>query len=127
MRLFGVNIPDGKKVGIALTSVYGLGRTRVLKILAEAEIGADKRTKDLSQDDLSRIKQVVERQYRVEGELRQDIRQNVSRLKNIKSYRGIRHLRHLPVRGQSTKRNSRTVRGNVRNTMGSGRRKLSLK
>jgi len=127
MRLFGINIPDEKKVGIALTSVYGLGRTRAAKILSEVKISPDRKTKDLSQDELSKIKQVVEQQYRVEGELRQDIRQNIGRLKNIKSYRGIRHLKHLPVRGQNTKRNSRTVRGNVRNTMGSGRRKLSLK
>lgn len=127
MRLFGVNIPDEKKVGIALTSVYGIGRTSAAKILAEVKISLDKKTKDLNQDESNRIKQVVEQHYRVEGELRQDIRQNINRLKNIKSYRGIRHLRHLPVRGQNTKRNSRTVRGNVRNTMGSGRRKLSLK
>jgi small subunit ribosomal protein S13 len=127
MRLFGVNIPDEKKVGIALTSVYGVGRTSTAKILTEVKISPDKRTKDLSQDELNRIKQVIEQHYRVEGELRQDIRQNINRLKNIKSYRGIRHLKHLPVRGQNTKRNSRTVRGNVRNTMGSGRRKLSLK
>ena len=127
MRLFGVNIPDEKKVGIALTSVYGIGQTSAAKILAEVKISLDKKTKDLNQDESNRIKQVVEQHYRVEGELRQDIRQNINRLKNIKSYRGIRHLRHLPVRGQNTKRNSRTVRGNVRNTMGSGRRKLSLK
>ena len=127
MRLFGVNIPDEKKVGIALTSVYGIGQTSAAKILAEVKISLDKKTEDLNQDESNRIKQVVEQHYRVEGELRQDIRQNINRLKNIKSYRGIRHLRHLPVRGQNTKRNSRTVRGNVRNTMGSGRRKLSLK
>ncbi len=127
MRLFGINIPDEKKVGIALTSIYGLGRTSAAKILSEVKISPDRKTKDLSQDELSKIKQVVEQQYRVEGELRQDIRQDIGRLKNIKSYRGIRHLKHLPVRGQNTKRNSRTVRGNVRNTMGSGRRKLSLK
>ncbi|MDD5710629.1 MAG: 30S ribosomal protein S13 [Candidatus Colwellbacteria bacterium] len=127
MRLFGINIPDEKKIGIALTSVYGLGRTSAAKILTEAKISPDKRTKELNQDDLSKIKQYIEQHHRVEGELRQDIRQNIGRLKNIKSYRGIRHLKHLPVRGQNTKRNSRTVRGNVRNTMGSGRRKLSLK
>jgi small subunit ribosomal protein S13 len=127
MRLFGVNIPDGKKVVVALTSVYGIGHTSAVKILAEAGVEPDKRTKELSQGELNKIKQVVEQVYKVEGELRQEIRQNIGRLKNIKSYRGTRHLKHLPVRGQSTKRNSRTVRGNVRNTMGSGRRKLSLK
>ncbi|OGY57023.1 MAG: 30S ribosomal protein S13 [Candidatus Colwellbacteria bacterium RBG_13_48_8] len=93
------------------------------------EVGIDlsRRAKSLSQDEANRIKQVIEQKYKVEGELRQDIRQHINRLKNIKSYRGVRHMRHLPVHGQSTKRNSRTVRGNVRKTMGSGRRKLTLK
>ncbi len=127
MRLFGINIPDEKRVAIALTRVYGIGPARADKIVAEAKIDTVKRTKDLSQDELNRIKQVIEQAYKVEGELRQDIRSNITRLKNIKSYRGIRHMKHLPVRGQNTKRNSRTVRGNVRNTMGSGRRKLTLK
>jgi small subunit ribosomal protein S13 len=127
MRLFGINIADEKKIGIAITGVYGVGKTSAGKILAEAKIDPNKKTKDLNQDEQGRIKQVIEQNYRVEGELRQDIKQNINRLKNIKSYRGTRHLKHLPARGQSTKRNSRTVRGNVRNTMGSGRRKLSLK
>ncbi len=127
MRLFGVNIPDDKKVAVALTRVYGIGLTSADKILEETKIDRSKRTKELSQDELNRLKQVVERDFKIEGELRQDVRQNVNRLKNIKSYRGIRHMKHLPARGQSTKRNSRTVRGNVRRTMGSGRRKLTLK
>jgi len=127
MRLFGINIPDEKRVSIALTRVYGIGPTRADKIMAEAKIDMTKRTKDLSQDELNRIKQIIEQTYKVEGELRQEVRTNITRLKNIKSYRGIRHMKHLPVRGQNTKRNSRTVRGNVRNTMGSGRRKLTLK
>ncbi|MBU2101446.1 30S ribosomal protein S13 [Patescibacteria group bacterium] len=127
MRLFGVNIPDDKKVIIAITSVYGVGPTSASKLMQELKIDPDKKTKDLTQDELNRIKQAIEQGYRVEGELRQDIRQHINRLKNIKSYRGSRHAKHLPARGQNTKRNSRTVRGNVRNTMGSGRRKLSLK
>jgi len=127
MRLFGVNIPDEKLVSVALTRVHGIGQTTADKVLAEAKIDGNKRTKQLSQDELSRIKQIVERDFKIEGELRQDIRQNINRLKNIKSYRGTRHSKHLPVRGQNTKRNSRTVRGNVRRTMGSGRRKLTLK
>ena len=127
MRLFGINIPDEKRVAIALTRVYGIGPARADKIVAEAKIDTVKRTKDLSQDELNRIKQIIEQTYKVEGELRQEVRSNITRLKNIKSYRGIRHMKHLPVRGQNTKRNSRTVRGNVRNTMGSGRRKLTLK
>ena len=127
MRLFGINIPDEKRVAIALTRVYGIGPARADKIVAEAKIDTVKRTKDLSQDELNRIKQIIEQTYKVEGELRQEVRSNITRLKNIKSYRGIRHMKHLTVRGQNTKRNSRTVRGNVRNTMGSGRRKLTLK
>ena len=127
MRLFGINIPDEKRVAIAITKVYGIGPTRADKIMAEAKIDIAKRTKDLSQDELNRIKQIIEQTYKVEGELRQEVRTNITRLKNIKSYRGIRHMKHLPVRGQNTKRNSRTVRSNVHNTMGSGRRKLTLK
>jgi len=127
MRLFGINIPDEKRVSIALTRVYGIGPTRADKIVAEAKIDTTRRTKDLSQDELNRIKQIIEQTYKVEGELRQEVRSNITRLKNIKSYRGVRHMKHLPVRGQNTKRNSRTVRGNVRHTMGSGRRKLTLK
>ncbi|KKU19227.1 MAG: 30S ribosomal protein S13 [Candidatus Nomurabacteria bacterium GW2011_GWA1_46_11] len=127
MRLFGINIPDEKRVAVALTRVYGIGPTRADKIVAEAKIDTTRRTKDLSQDELNRIKQIIEQTYKVEGELRQEVRSNITRLKNIKSYRGVRHMKHLPVRGQNTKRNSRTVRGNVRHTMGSGRRKLTLK
>ena len=127
MRLFGINIPDEKQVAVALTRVYGIGPTRAEKIVAEAKIDTTRRTKDLSQDELNRIKQIIEQTYKVEGELRQEVRSNITRLKNIKSYRGVRHMKHLPVRGQNTKRNSRTVRGNVRHTMGSGRRKLTLK
>ncbi|MEX2054452.1 MAG: 30S ribosomal protein S13 [Candidatus Colwellbacteria bacterium] len=133
MRLFGVNIPDEKKVSIALTAVYGVGLTSAGKVLGEAKIDGSKRTKDLSQDELNRIKQIVERDFRIEGELRQDVRQDINRLKNIKSYRGTRHAKHLPVRGQRTKRNARTVPSGIsamnrgRKTMGSGRRKLTLK
>ena len=85
------------------------------------------RAKDLQADDLNKLKTVIEKQYRVEGELRQFVRQNIARLKDIQSYRGARHARRLPVRGQSTKRNSRTTRGNVRKTAGSGKRKVELK
>jgi small subunit ribosomal protein S13 len=127
MRLFGVNIPDEKVVVVALTRVHGIGHTTADAILNEAKIDGNKRTKELNQDELNRIKQAVERKVKIEGELRQETRQNINRLKNIKSYRGVRHAKHLPARGQSTKRNSRTVRGNVRRTMGSGRRKLTLK
>lgn len=133
MRLFGVNIPDEKKVSVALTKVHGIGLTSAGKILKETKIDEAKRTKELSQDELNRIKQIVERDFKIEGELRQDVRQHINRLKNIQSYRGTRHAKHLPMRGQRTKRNARTVPSGIgamnrgRKTMGSGRRKLTLK
>lgn len=127
MRLFGINIADEKKVVVALRGVYGIGESRAAKLVNKAGVDPSKKTKDLTQDEQNKIKQVVDESYKVEGELRQEVRQNINRLKNIKSYRGTRHSKRLPVRGQNTKRNSRTVRGNVRHTMGSGRRKLTLK
>lgn len=127
MRLVGVNIPDDKKIGIALTYIFGIGRSSASEILMKANVDASKRTKDLTPQELAKIKEIIEADYKVEGELRQWIRQNINRLKHVKSYRGMRHAKGLPVRGQSTRRNSRTVRGNVRVTAGSGRRKLTLK
>jgi len=127
MRLVGVNIPDDKRVEIALTYVYGIGRTSASRILREIGIDPAKRTKDLTQQEIAKMKDAIEKDYRIEGELRQSTRQDINRLKTIKSYRGSRHARNLPVRGQSTKRNSRTRRGNVRATAGSGKRKLTLK
>ena len=127
MRLIGVNIPDNKRIEIALTYVYGIGRPSSIKILKSAKIDLDKRAKDLTVEETNRIKEVIEKTYKIEGELRQAIKQNITRLKEIQSYRGIRHLRKLPARGQRTKTNSRTVRGNVRKTVGSGKRKTELK
>ncbi len=127
MRIAGFNIPDNKKIGIALTYVYGVGPVVAQKILAEAGIDADKRAKDLSNAEISKIQGVIDKKYKVGGELRQIIRSNVSRLREIQCYRGIRHIKGLPVRGQRTKTNNRTVRGNVRKTAGSGRRKIELK
>ncbi len=124
MRIVGINIPDNKRIEIALTYVYGVGRHLSNKILKEAKVDINKRAKDLTAEEVNRLKNVIEKGYKIEGELRQTIKQNISRLKEIQSYRGIRHLRKLPVRGQRTKTNSRTVRGNVRKTVGSGKRKL---
>ncbi len=124
MRLVGINIPDNKRIEIALTYVYGVGRHLSNKILKEAKVDINKRAKDLTSEEVNRLKNVIDKGYKIEGELRQTIKQNISRLKEIQSYRGIRHLRKLPVRGQRTKTNSRTVRGNVRKTVGSGKRKL---
>lgn len=127
MRLVGINIPDNKRIEIALTYVYGIGRTLAHKILEASRIDLNKRAKDLSPEEVNRIKEVIEKNYKIEGELRQLIRSNINRLKDIQAYRGLRHAKKLPVRGQRTKTNSRTVRGNVRKTAGSGKRKAELR
>jgi small subunit ribosomal protein S13 len=121
-RVLGVNIPDNKTIEYALTYVYGIGQTLSKKILEEAKIPLDKRAKDLTQDELNKIKQVVEASYLTEGDLRRDIMVNIKRLKDIDSWRGSRHAKKLPVRGQTTRINSRTVRGNKKQTVGSGRK-----
>lgn len=127
MRLLGINIPDNKRVDIALRYFYGIGPTLAKTIITHTKIDPAKRAKDLTPDETNRIKEFVEKNYKIEGELRQAVRSNISRLKDIGSYRGSRHSRKLPVRGQRTKTNSRTVRGNVRKTAGSGKRKVELK
>lgn len=127
MRLIGVNIPDNKRIEISLTYLYGINHTSAGKILAATKIDVAKPAKDLTPAEVSKIKEYIEKNYKVEGELRQLIKQNINRLIDIKSYRGIRHIKRLPVRGQRTKTNSRTVRGNVRKTAGSGKRKVDLK
>lgn len=127
MRIVGVNIPDNKKVGVALTYLYGIGRARAERIVHESKVDAKKLAKELTADDINKIQSVMEKSFKIEGELRQVIKHNIARMKEIKAYRGIRHLRRLPVRGQRTKTNSRSVRGNVRKTAGSGKRKVELK
>lgn len=127
MRIVGVNIPDNKKVGVALTYLYGIGRARAARIIAESKVDSKKLAKDLTPDDINKIQSVMEKDYKIEGELRQLVKHNIARMKEIKAYRGIRHMRRLPVRGQRTKTNSRSVRGNVRKTAGSGKRKVELK
>jgi small subunit ribosomal protein S13 len=124
-RMMGVNIPDKKRIEVALTYVYGIGRSLSVKILKSAGIDLNKKTETLTEEELNKIKAIIEKNnYRLEGELRRDKMMNIKRLKEIGCYRGIRHAKGLPVRGQQTKTNSRTVRGNVRRTMGSGKRKL---
>jgi len=127
MRILGADIPDDKKVEIALTYVFGIGRTRAREILENTKIDFSKKSKELTPQELNRIKEYVEKNYKVEGDLRREIASDIKRLKDIKCYRGIRHLKRLPVRGQSTKRNSRTIRGNVRKSVGSGRKKAASK
>ncbi len=127
MRIVGINIPDDKNIEIALTYIYGIGRTSAGEILEKTGIDKVKKAENLTPEEITKIKNEIEERYKIGGELRQSIRQSINRLKTIKSYRGIRHARKLPARGQRTRRNSRTVRGNVRMTAGSGRKKLTLK
>lgn len=127
MRLLGINIPDTKKVGIALRYIYGIGPARAAQIVEMTKIDPNKRAKDLDSVEVNKIKEAIEKNFKVEGELRQVIKQNVAMLKEMGTYRGNRHMRRLPVRGQRTKTNSRTVRGNTRKTAGSGKRTVDLK
>ena len=124
-RIAGVTIPSDKRIVSALTYVYGVGLATSKKILAEAGVDSNIRTKDLTDDQVNSIRTILEKNYRLEGDLRRDKLSNIKRLKEIGAYRGTRHARKLPARGQRTKSNSRTVRGNVRRTMGSGRRTLT--
>ena len=121
-RIAGINLPENKKIEIALTYIYGIGRFRAKKVLEEAKVDFSKRAKDLTQEEASRIQNVILKNYKVEGDLKREIMMNIKRLKDIGSWRGIRHAKHLPVRGQTTRINSRTVRGNIRRTVGSGRK-----
>lgn len=127
MRVAGINIPKEKRIVVALNYLYGIGPTLSKKILAKAKISEDIRTKDLTNEQQDKIRLIVEKEYKTEGDLRREVMANIKRLKDIKAFRGIRHMKHLPARGQRTKTNSRTVRGNVRKTMGSGRKPAGLK
>lgn len=109
-RIAGVDIPENRKVDIALTYIYGIGRNNVLDILSQAKVDASKRAKDLSNDELSKLARIIDK-INVEGNLRKQVRENIQRLKHINTYRGSRHAKNLPVKGQRTKTNSRTKRG----------------
>ncbi len=121
MRISGITIPDNKRIEMALTAIYGIGRSRAHKILDEAKVDYSKPAKDLTTDEETKIRKIIEDNFTIEGNLKRMVSSNVKRLKDISSYKGSRHARNLPVRGQRTKTNSRTVRGNVRKTMGSGK------
>lgn len=123
MRIAGVTIPDTKQLLYALPLIYGIGPARARDILKEAKVAENKKGSELSSDEEQKIRSLAEA-YLIEGELRREVAQNIKRLKDIHAERGIRHARRLPARGQRTKTNSRTVRGNTRKTMGSGRRSL---
>lgn len=121
LRISGVNIPDEKRIVVSLTYIYGIGNRTAEKILAGLGVSAEKRTKDLTEKEQNEIRSYIEKKFKVEGELKHEVRDNIKRLREVGCYRGTRHQKGLPVRGQRTKTNTRTVRGNVRRTMGSGR------
>lgn len=120
-RIAGVILDDKKRAEVGLTKIYGVGRSVSRDILTRCDVDFDTKIGDLSEDTISRLRTIIEKEVPVEGDLRREVVSNIQRLKQIKAYRGIRHSRGLPVRGQRTKTNSRTVRGNKRTTMGSGR------
>ena len=128
VRVAGVNIPDNKRIEIALTYIYGIGRSLSQKILVDAGISFDVRAKDLKETEIRKIQEIIaKKNLKIEEDLKRKIRADIKHLKDISCYRGIRHLKKLPVRGQRTRRNTRTIRGNVRLTMSSGKRKLEKK
>lgn len=127
MRIAGINIPDNKKIEYSLPYIYGIGLPLSRKIVKQANINPDTRAKDLNQQEVGRIRDIIEKSFKIEGDLRREIAANIKRLRELGAYRGLRHMRGLPVRGQRTKTNSRTRRGNVRRTMGSGRKDANAK
>lgn len=126
-RIAGVTLPRDKRVVIGLTYIYGIGLTRAKTVLATANVSEDTRVKDLTDEQTNAIRSVIDKTYRVEGDLRREVVGNIKRMKEVGTYRGDRHAKRLPSRGQRTKSNSRTVRGNVRRTAGSGRRIVAKK
>ena len=124
MRILGITVPNEKRLEIGLTCLYGVGISSARKILNQVRIEHSKRAKELTPDEENKIRTIIE-SMKIEGNLKREISGNIKRLKDIKAYRGVRHMRRLPVRGQRTKTNSRTIRGNVRRTMASGKRKES--
>ncbi len=122
MRILGITVPNEKRLETGLTVIYGIGISSARKILNQVGIDHSLKAKDLTEADENKIRTIIEKML-IEGNLKREIGANIKRLKDIKSYRGVRHMKRLPVRGQRTKTNSRTIRGNVRKTMASGRRK----
>ncbi|OGF36936.1 30S ribosomal protein S13 [Candidatus Falkowbacteria bacterium RIFOXYC2_FULL_48_21] len=126
-RIAGVNLPNEKSVVIALSYLYGIGYSLSAKILKKLDIKPEIKVKNLTDAQVNDLRTEIEKNYQVEGNLRRDVLANIKRLKEIRSYRGSRHAKGLPARGQRTKTNNRTVRGNVRKTMGSGRKPAGQK
>ena len=126
VRISGITIPDNKKISFSIRYLYGIGPKNGDIVLRTAGISGDRRTKDLTSEELNKIQTIIEKNYKVEGDLRRQVGENIKRLKEIGTWRGMRHSRRLPIHGR-TKTNSRTLRGNVRRTMGSGRKPTGQK
>lgn len=126
-RVAGIDLPNNKRVEIGLTYIYGVGRKTSQDILTKTGINPDTRVKDLSETEVARLRQVVNDEYVVEGDLRREVNMNIKRLTEIGCYRGVRHRRHLPLRGQRTRTNARTRKGPKKTVAGRGRRKGSGK
>lgn len=127
LRISGVVIPNEKRVEAALCYLYGIGLTLSKKILEQTKIDPNIRVKDLKEEEANRLRTYIEKTLRIEGDLKRDVANNIKRLKDIGSYRGTRHAKKLPARGQRSKTNNRTIRGNVRRTTGSGRKPTGQK
>ena len=122
-RIAGVNLPNNKRIEIALTYIYGIGTTRAAEVIEKAGISPDVRVKDLTENDVSIMREYINKNYKVEGDLRRDVQMNIKRLVEIGCYRGLRHHRGLPVHGQRTKTNARTRKGPKKTVAGRGRRR----
>jgi len=121
-RVSGINLPDNKKIEVGLSYIYGIGPSLSKKIIKETKINTAKKVSELSAEEVSRIQDYIIKNFKVEGDLKRETMMNIKRLKEISCWRGIRHIKKLPTRGQTTRVNSRTVRGNMRKTVGSGRK-----
>ena len=126
-RIEGVDLPRNKRVEVGLTYLYGIGPTRAQEILAKTKVNPDTRVKDLSEADVAAIREFISKNYKVEGDLRREVQMSIKRLIEIGSYRGMRHRRNLPVRGQRTRTNSRTRKGTKKTVAGRGRRRGTKK
>ncbi|MFA6909158.1 MAG: 30S ribosomal protein S13 [Patescibacteria group bacterium] len=126
-RIAGITLPNNKRIDIALTYIYGIGDTSAKEICVKTAIDPSTRAEKLTEAEVAKLRDLIEEKYTVEGDLKREVVANIRRLKEIGTYRGLRHIRGLPVNGQRTKTNSRTVRGNVRRTMGSGRKAAAEK
>ena len=126
-RIAGITLPKDKRIEVGLTYIFGIGKNLAKNILDQTKINQNTRVKDLTDEQVNHLREMIEKNFKVEGELKREVLTNIKILKEIDSYRGSRHAKHLPARGQRTKTNTRTVRGNIRKTMGSGRKPAAQK